>query len=584
MKRRAACLSAALALAVAAEGCSGGPAPLPVTAAPASAFARGTSRSKLAVTFRFRIPRRSHRRGARYLSPSTGSIVVKAYNFNHTVKLAQAETDTVPGFNGCSTVTNGEFTCPVALSLAPNSYAFDVFSYDATGAAGNLLSAYTNFAHDVAAGHANSIAMTLDGVPDHVVYGFAGNSPLVNGNTTPVLSMAGTGSGAAQQFQVETEDADGNVIVGSGAPSIHMLASDTTDLSVAKVTGTSGTFTLTPLHATATPITLSVEAIPGDRVASAIYGSAQLSIDHIVYIANPGNGTVVAYAPWSNAPILTIPKTAVANPYTIALDAKGNLYVVDFQITANLDVFAPGSTTPSRTITGLVAGAFGLAVDASGDIFVTEYLTKDVKEFTPSGGSTPSRTLSSTTSPSGINTPAGLALDSAGNVYVANNAGTIGVSEYAPGTSTTPSAVCNSGMSKPAQLAFDASGNLYVSNNGASSVTEYSPPFTNACTAARTFSSANTTTPFSVAIDPSDNVWVGTSGGNLVEFTSTGSVVRTVTGYSMAVYAIATDPSGDAYVTDNGGNAVDEFSPSSGTTPIAALTSGISQPTDIVVW
>ena len=77
-----------------------------------------------------------------------------------------------------------------------------------------------------------------------------------------------------------------------------------------------------------------------------------------------------------------------------------------------------------------------------------------MSKFAP-GSTTPSATLT------GLNDPDALAFDASGNLYVANTGGNT-VSEFAPG-STTPTATLT-GLNDPYALAFDASGNLYVAN------------------------------------------------------------------------------------------------------------------------
>jgi hypothetical protein len=76
----------------------------------------------------------------------------------------------------------------------------------------------------------------------------------------------------------------------------------------------------------------------------------------------------------------------------------------------------------------------------------------------------------------GVSTPTGLAVDSGGNLYVANS-GNSTVTVYAPGT-TTPSATYSNGISTPFGVAVGSDGTVYVANEtgGASytgSVTEY---------------------------------------------------------------------------------------------------------------
>src|SRR5208282_2754745 len=88
----------------------------------------------------------------------------------------------------------------------------------------------------------------------------------------------------------------------------------------------------------------------------------------------------------------------------------------------------------------------------------------------------------------GLGYPSGVAIDGTGNIYVANKA-TDTVTIYSPlGSSTgalneSPTATIggsNTGMDSPAGIAVDASGNIYVTNEGGfdgdnASVTVYPP-------------------------------------------------------------------------------------------------------------
>src|SRR5262249_12558301 len=88
-----------------------------------------------------------------------------------------------------------------------------------------------------------------------------------------------------------------------------------------------------------------------------------------------------------------------------------------------------------------------------------------VSVFAP-GSTTPTATLS------GLNKPEALAFDARGNLFVANTGGLdpgTTVSMFAPGA-TTPTATL-SGLNAPSALAFDAHGTLSVANGSAFSST-----------------------------------------------------------------------------------------------------------------
>ncbi len=184
-------------------------------------------------------------------------------------------------------------------------------------------------------------------------------------------------------------------------------------------------------------------------------------------MANYESATVSEFAPGSTTPTATL--TGLNYPIALAFDSSGNLYVAN-EAGTTVSKFAPGSTTPTATLTGL-NNPIALAFDSSGNLYVANYYGNTVSRFTP-GSTTPSATLT------GLDNPIALVFDSSSNLYVANEAGGNGttVSEFAPG-STTPTATLT-GLANPRSLAFDSSGNLYVANeaggNG-TTVSEFAP-------------------------------------------------------------------------------------------------------------
>jgi sugar lactone lactonase YvrE len=191
-----------------------------------------------------------------------------------------------------------------------------------------------------------------------------------------------------------------------------------------------------------------------------------------------------------------------ADPTSIAKDASGRIYVANEEGGTNrsgsVTIFPAGSTgavLPIAAISGVHTGLsnpVGIALDSAGNIYVSNLgggPTNDgsVTEYAvgSNGDVAPIATITSTGFAVGF--PHGIALDPAGNIYVANFIGNNGsISVFAPGSNgnATPIASIagsNTGIQGPYGVALDSSGNIYVSNHGGgeqntlSSITVYAP-------------------------------------------------------------------------------------------------------------
>lgn len=162
-----------------------------------------------------------------------------------------------------------------------------------------------------------------------------------------------------------------------------------------------------------------------------------------LYVSNVNNNVVNKVAPGGTS--VTTFGTA-ANPRYLAVDASDNVYVGSVNSGAVVKFTPDGSSSLFATL----AGPFGLAFAADGTLYVSGPVAASV--YTVSAGGTVSPFATS-----GLITPTGIALDAAGNVYVAdNNAGS--VTRFIGGVPSTYA----SGLGSALGLAFDTDGNLYV--------------------------------------------------------------------------------------------------------------------------
>ena len=307
------------------------------------------------------------------------------------------------------------------------------------------------------------------------------------------------------------------------------------------------------------------------------------------------------------------------SPTGAALDSATNLYVTDGNAIRRLS--QSGTNWVVSTLAGVAGqhGAFDgtnssarfnfpndVAVDGAGNLYVADTYNDDIRKVTPVGTNWVVSTIAGVAGTNGpadgtnsgarFNNPYGIALDGAGNLYVAdtgNNtirkvapagtnwvvstiAGQAGPGGSADGTNATAR------FNGPAALAVDSTNNIYVADFGNNTIRKVTPMGTNwvvstlaglalaSGSADGTNNNARFNQPQGIAVDAGGRLYVADSGNDTIRKlrpAGTNWIVTTLAGLAGATGSadgtgsaarfnspdgIAIDSGGSAYVVDAG--------------------------------
>jgi virginiamycin B lyase len=218
------CLAAAASLT--ACGANATPSIPARGAAAATNEADGTIRAK--ARLQILVPRRRTRH-SKYVSPATQSIAITVAGRGKSLQFNRGLTTADPACQATAAGTQ----CTLMLALPPGTYAGTFVTYDGplvNGApSGAVLSSDRNVPIAIAASAANTIGVTLYGVPASVTIVPATGSTMT-GSVSAGFTLSKCAS--SQPVDVLGVDASGNYIIGPGAPSIGLESSDTSHLAV----------------------------------------------------------------------------------------------------------------------------------------------------------------------------------------------------------------------------------------------------------------------------------------------------------------------------------------------------------------
>jgi sugar lactone lactonase YvrE len=202
----------------------------------------------------------------------------------------------------------------------------------------------------------------------------------------------------------------------------------------------------------------------------------------------------------------------------------------------------------------------GLSVDGAGNVFVADSAANAVYEYPIGGGAAVSIG-------SNLSVPTGVAADAAGNVFIVNQ-GTAatdasGVGEGSVvevpnigGTLTTASqSTVFAGLQLPTDIVIDSTGNFYVSNTAANEVLQFpsASQYGILSTSVSSVTSLGSTLngPTGLALDAGDRLYIADTGNDQVVQLDEGNLTVVGEGLSKPT-GVAVDASGSVIIADQG--------------------------------
>jgi len=267
---------------------------------------------------------------------------------------------------------------------------------------------------------------------------------------------------------------------------------------------------------------------------------------------------------------------------------------------------SPGSNNGNGTA-ATFNQPFGVATDTKGNIYVVDHLNNLIRKITRDGTVTTLAGSGAIGSADGIGTaasfnqPTGIAVDVAGNVYVAdvsNNkirkispTGVVTTLAGSGALGSTDGTGTDATFNNPSGLAVDGAGNIYVADLGNNKIRKITPGGVVTTVAGTGISGtqdgpvgiAMFNQPYGVAVDPSGNIYVADWANNLIREITTSGVVKTIAGDGKAGFAdgqgtaasfnrpfgLTLDENGNIYVADTGNEKIRKITPGGFVTTVA---------------
>jgi DNA-binding beta-propeller fold protein YncE len=278
---------------------------------------------------------------------------------------------------------------------------------------------------------------------------------------------------------------------------------------------------------------------------------------HLTVANQSGTGSTNVVFSYDANPGQTRSSTLNIGDQTLAVTQAGSNYIAAQPLTT---LVSSGLSDP-----------FGVAVDGSGNVYIADYGDNAIKEWTAASN------VLTTLLSSGLSTPVGVAVDGAGNVYIADT-GNNAIKEWTAADSIV-TLLAHAGLSGPLGVAVDGPGNVYIADTGNDAIKKW----TKARNTVTTLVSLGAGQPNGVALDIAGNVYIAVFNDNILEkWTLADNTLTALVSGLVGVDGVAVDGAGNVFTADFNDLTVKEWTAANGNVTVLA-SSGLNYPGGVAV-